>query len=597
MKKQKNQTKFIQGIATGLALITCVGIFAILFKEIPSVLNPDEKMYSYAVLSDIHQEESNNHGGREDFQNAVTQLNKFDLEFAFITGDVGYYSTSAEMESYKTTAATADFKLYPIRGNHDTGFTDEVWKAGTGIDENFEIIKGNDVFLGMSMYESTVGQGNTYESATLNEPFKENADWLVDKLAEHKGKRITVLMHIPLPGGAGLIPGATYGFTSSSTEDDELWEAIQNADNVTIYSGHTHYEFAVEDVYPNMNVCDVAGKNINTVHVPSVAYPRNASGGELNEKSQCYIVDVYKKKTVLRAFDLRTGAFMEDYVYTLNSDGTVIRGNEVSTPNEGDSSNEENSSSGTEENPVTLTPIAGSMIPASGAVYGGVCGNSTTVNQLKSTEAQSYYVTFRNLTLDSSETAVYMPNVDSRITINVEGSNTVRVADISGQRAISSSAYKEFNITTDYPPHLNFIIGVGENAVLNLSNGSSGNAVIKGSWTLKNVTVNATGAVSEDGGIESVGAGIQIVESGTFILNGRAVELLPSENGSVTLWLGDFNYNDSILPISNSPKEGYVLSGIEVNGVLYEGSIPAGVLNVPSSEGKITVRGFFEKES
>lgn len=591
MKNQKNQTKFIQGIATGLALIACVGIFATLVKNVPSESNTNEKMYSYAVLSDVHQEESNNHGGREDFQNAVAQLNKFDLEFAFITGDVGYYSTSAEMESYKTTAATADFKLYPVRGNHDTGFADEVWKAGTGVDENFEIIKGNDVFLGMSMYESTVGQGNKYESATLDEPYKENADWLVGKLAKHKGKRITIIMHIPLPGGAGLIPGATYGFTSSSTEDDEIWEAIQTADNVTIYSGHTHYEFAVEDVYPNMNVCDVAGKNINTVHVPSVAYPRNSSGGELNEKSQCYIVDVYKKKTVLRAFDLRTGAFMADYTYTLNSDGTVVRGDEVSTPNDG------NSSSGKEEGSATLTPITGSMIPASGAVYGGISGNSTTVNQLKSTDAQSYYVTFRNLTLDSNETAVYMSNANSRITINVEGSNTVRVADVSGQRAISSSAYKEYNIATDYPPHLNFIIGVGKNAVLNLSNGSSGNAVIKGSWTLKNVTVNATGAVLEGGGIEAVGAGIQIVESGTFILNGRAVELLPSENGSVTLELGAFNCNGYILPISTAPKEGYVLSALEVNGVIYEGSIPKGVLNAPSSEGKITVRGVFEKES
>lgn len=576
MKNQRNQTKLIQGIATGLALIACVGIFATLFKEAPIVSNPNEKMYSYAVLSDIHQEESNNHGGREDFQNAVAQLNKFDLEFAFITGDVGYYSTSAEMESYKSTAATADFKLYPIRGNHDTGFTDEVWKAGTGVDENFEIIKGNDVFLGMSMYESTVGQGNKYESATLDEPFKENADWLVDKLAKHKGKRIAIFMHMPLPGGAGLIPGATYGFTSSSTEDDEIWEAIQSADNVTIYSGHTHYEFAVEEVYPNMNVCDVDGKNINTVHVPSVAYPRNSSGGELNEKSQCYIVDVYKKKTVLRAFDLRTGAFMEDYTYTLNSDGTVVRGNEISEPSE------DNSSSGKEETTVTLTPITGSIVPVNNTVYGGVCGNSTTVNQLKSTLGENYNITFKDLNLTSTETAVYMSNANVSLTINIEGENTITTTQ-ANQRGISSSS------TTG-----NYIKGIGSDAVLNITAPTGTNAVIKGGWTIENVDVIvAGGRDSTTGGTALVnGNGIKIQRQGSFAWSGTKAVVLPAEHGYIVVDYGSFTTSTSQVTITAYPDVGYKCVGVTSNGTDFELNQ---AFSVPPGGGTLTLKGRFAK--
>lgn len=376
MRNEKgNSQKIIERVVVFLAVIAYVSICSSLFSgdssnrgRIPTISG--EIMYSYAVLSDIHQDYN---GGKADFENAVEQLGKFDLEFAFIVGDVGYYSTAEEMEMYKTTVATTDLKYYPIRGNHDTGFTDEAWKAGTGVDENFEIIKGNDVYLGMSMYESTVGQANTYAAATLDTPFRDNADWLVDKLAGHKGKRITVFMHVAFSGYAGLRTGETYGFSSGSAEETKLWAAIEGADNVTVYSGHTHYEFAVEEVYPNITVCDVADKNITTVHVPSVAYPRDYLRNELSEKSQCFIVDVYKKKTVLRAFDLRTGNFMEEYVYTLNSDGTVERVNKTPAADDNSSSSEE----------VALTAISESMVSVNGMVYGGAYGGADTTYKLK----------------------------------------------------------------------------------------------------------------------------------------------------------------------------------------------------------------------
>ena len=563
MGNKKNQSKIMQGVAVGLVLIACVGIFGTLFKGNSKVSNSNDKLYSYAVLSDIHHDYN---GGKADFENAVKQLDKLDLEFAFVTGDVGYYSRSDEMEMYKTTVATTDLKYYPVRGNHDTGFTDEDWKAGTGVDENFEIVKGNDVFLGMSMYESTVGQTNTYAGATLNEPYKENADWLVDKLAEHKGKRITVIMHLPLPGGAGLATGATYGFSSSSTEDDEIWAAIEGADNVTVFSGHTHYEFAVEETYPNINVCDVKDKNVNTVHVPSVAYPRNASGGELNEKSQCYIVDVYKKKIVLHGFDLRTGKFMDAYVYTLNSDGTV------ETPSTG-----EDSSSGEE---VTLTAISGSMLPVNGTVYGGVCGTAAAINQLTSDLAESYNITFKNLTLSSTQTGIYLSNSGVSLTLNLEGTNSIDIS-VAGQRGISSSGAAG-----------NYITGIGNGATLNITVPTATNAVIKGGWIIENAVVTATGGVdSTSGGVCLVnGNGIKISKCGQFTLNGSTAVVLPSDHGYIVVDLGSATASLSELTVTAYPDEGYTCTGINVNGSDYALD---SAFNMPPADGTIRFVGIF----
>ena len=324
-----------------LAFIVCGSLYSIRhFKEKAEIKRPisveGELLYSYAVLSDVHmfstdgipsdgivkESETGYRESVSDFNRAIERINLFDLEFAFITGDVGYVSSADELTLYKNAIANSQIPYYPVRGNHDTGFSDLVWQEATGVAENFEILKGDDVFLGMSMYES-----NTPSVGTKETSYESNGLWLQEKLQEYKGKRIYLFMHLPFPNSAGLLDGHekydAYGFTADSEEAAALFAAIQDADNVTVFSGHTHFEFAVESAYPIVNVHDLNKKNVNLVHVPSVAYPRDKQGDEVQSKSQCYIVDVYTDKTVLYGYDLVSGNFLTEYVYILYNDGSV----------------------------------------------------------------------------------------------------------------------------------------------------------------------------------------------------------------------------------------------------------------------------------
>ncbi len=572
-KKKSLGTTILSLFLCIMVLAGAVGLLSSLTDAVepvdpnPSVAN--EKQYSYAVISDIHQRETSYREGNEDFINAVDKLEQLDLEYVFIAGDVGYDSYESELQIYKNVIAESELTFYPVRGNHDATISDEVWKSYAGVDENFEIVKGNDVFLGMSLYEtnSTSPSGAT--------PYGENATWLLGKLEEHKGKRIAVIMHLPMPGAAGLLPGhATYnayGFTADSAEAASLRAAFENTDNVTVYSGHTHFEFAVEESYPNVNVYDVENKNVNLVHVPSCAYPRNASGAEVQEKSQCYIVDVYKDKIVLRGYDLKVGAYIADYVYTLNKDGSVIRVGDETPPDD--------SSSGTTE-PVSVTAIAGSMLPVNGTVYGGVCGGSGA-HQLKSTVAANYDITFRDLSLTSTETGIYLSNAGVSLKLRLEGSNSISVS-AANQRAISSSGQTG-----------NEIIGVGSDAVLNLSTPTGGNsAIIKGDWTIRNASVAATGAVNSAGGIQIVSTGITIAESGFFFLNSSQVRVIACDHGYITVNMGACIPGTSVVTVAGFSDEGYTFTGFTVGGVA---ASTTDTFTFPAEGGLLSFQGVFSK--
>ena len=596
---KKKKTGFIEAIAVILAVVACIGVFAALFKDVspseePATQNDSGKLYSYAVLSDIHmrsndgatsdgvvsEDETGYRDSVADFTRAVNTLNTAGVEFAFITGDVGYDSTKDELKLYQNVRQKSKIPYYVVRGNHDTGFSDTDWYSGTGNEENFEVKKGNDVFLGMSMYET----GSTSASATT--PFGENATWLHGKLDEHKGKRIFVMMHFPMPGGAGLRDGESYGFASGSIEATNLDTKFKDTNNVVVFSGHTHFEFGVEETYPNINVYDVPDKNVNYVHVPSVAYPRDKDKTEVAEKSQCYIVDVYKTKVVLRGCDLVTGLFMEDYVYTLYNDGTVKRVGDTSNDNSSSDSTTGDSATG-DSTTTTVTAITGSMLPVSDTVYGGVCGVSTAVYQLKSanTVTGSFDFTFRNLSVTSSDTVVYMAG-DSVTTIRLEGTNTIDTSSSAKttQRTISSSGTSG-----------NYLIGVGVGAELILKGHTAATTeVIKGNWTIENATVITTGTTNSTyAGVELVnGKGISLRKNAAFSLNSSKVQLNSCTNGYLELHLGTAIAGTSTLTITPYANTGYTLTAILVNGVQKS---PDTALTMPATGETLTIQGVFTK--
>ena len=277
-----------------------------------------KKLYTFGGLSDIHLRPDNFKNGIDDFNRAIDVLQTLGVDFVCIAGDVGYYSNVNELELYKSAIDTrATVPFYACTGNHDYGHSNETWKTYVGHSLNYEFVKDGDVFLFMS-----VNQPST--AAELAEPYGEYLDWLKERLIRYKGARIFIFMHYPLTGYAGLRDNTYYGFSSSSTEDDELLAALIDTKNTVVFSGHTHYKFDCEATYDTINIFNFQHKKVSLVHIPSCAYPRNASHVEEPDLSEGYIVDVYEKGTILRGVDFVSGEYMPDYEYVLTIDNNPI---------------------------------------------------------------------------------------------------------------------------------------------------------------------------------------------------------------------------------------------------------------------------------
>lgn len=610
-----------------------------------------EKMYSFGVLSDIHlrwgtgvgSTNYNYRNGIYDFRRAIPILQNLGAEFVCISGDVGYDSKVEELsELYKPIIdELATVPFYACTGNHDWSHTDAIWQEYVGHPLNHEFIKDGDVFLFMSLVQTS----STAEQAT---PYSTSLTWLKERLKRYQGSRIFVFMHYPLTGYAGLRDNTYYGFSSGSTEDDELLASLIATKNVVVFSGHTHYKFAVENDYLTMNVFNFTGKEVSLVHVPSSAYPRNSSHTEEADLSEGYIVDVYENAVILRGVNLVSGVYMSPYVYELtnsnnpassSTNAILVSNNDISlksnesveievtlaepanlTVNIEESNvyievstdtltfTEENntakftistgniranglttitlSADGLADKTIsvtleanTVTAITGSIAPVSGTVYGGECGNYDAKYQLvtEKTDNGNYNFTFDNLKLKSSSTAIYMAG-DSSTTVNLKGTNEL---DTSGSAIGGQRAISSSGTRGNY------LIGVGEGAELTLKNlatstsTSTAVAAVKGDWTIENAKVTVDGAVDKtSGGIVIVNSGITLRKSGEFSINGSCVKLLACENGYLEVNLGSATAGTSTITITAYPNEGYTYTG-------------ANSYTMPATGETLTIQGVF----
>lgn len=274
-----------------------------------------DKLYTFGVLSDIHLKANNLYNGIDDFSRAIPCLQNLGAEFVGISGDIGYDNVVGELELYQTALNTyATVPFHCVRGNHDVKQTEDNWLAYTGFPSNHEFVYNGDVFLFLSRDISTDS------SNTQATPYSEGLTWIKERLERYKGARIFIFCHYPPSGYSGLADGQYYGWSSASTEDDELVTAINKTKNAVMFTGHTHYKFQVEDTYDNINIYRFNASRTALVHVPSCAYPRNASSGVESDLSQGYLVEVYEQGVVLRGVDLVTGELMPEYEYALTMD-------------------------------------------------------------------------------------------------------------------------------------------------------------------------------------------------------------------------------------------------------------------------------------
>lgn len=148
------------------------------------------------------------------------------------------------------------------------------------------------------------------------------------------------------------------------TEPEEIIDILKQHNGKTVvFSGHTHLVFETEDFeivvgkgYSNVNVAQIPGTDITTVHIPSLNHPRkvtvatttavNSSGAGVQvpklgsvggwttisgsspyrQPCQSWLVDVYTDRLVLNGFesnvchDKKYGDILQKYVYPIYLD-------------------------------------------------------------------------------------------------------------------------------------------------------------------------------------------------------------------------------------------------------------------------------------
>lgn len=151
-------------------------------------------------------------------------------------------------------------------------------------------------------------------------PYTNAIEWIEERLDRYKGARFFIFMHFPPSGYSGLLEGQYYGFSNKSTQDDELVTMLNKTRNATVFHGHSHYSFDIEEYTDMLNIYRFNSSNVNLIHVPSINYTRDEDSNGNWENSQGFLVDVYDKGFVVTGVDLITGTEMKQYEYMITAD-------------------------------------------------------------------------------------------------------------------------------------------------------------------------------------------------------------------------------------------------------------------------------------
>lgn len=299
--------------------------------------NYGKKLYSFAVMSDIHLSDYNLPDGlstrfyvlakdKEDFQAAVKWVNDHkeenNIDMMCLCGDFSRFGTENELNLYSKivgiengvlTGSEYNYKkipAYTCHGNHDLGGVSRryyekfagkyesgakylIWKKYTGMDIllngetlGFQVINhGDDHFIFFSLDNpwgtdgkmKTVYDGNDVKS--------------LDKyLSAHKDERCFIFTHLFFPDCAGA-----FGHIYRAELDGESFSALTNLrkkyPNVVWFSGHSHWHWemqgqknshcaASKGMNRDANIYPVDGaprEGAWTVHIPSCGDPRNST--------------------------------------------------------------------------------------------------------------------------------------------------------------------------------------------------------------------------------------------------------------------------------------------------------------------------------
>lgn len=303
-----------------------VGGFGLQNLRLP---NLGRKLYSFGALSDIHLPYST---AKDDFAKALTFLNETeDVAFTCICGDLTQYGTDAEFETYVeyVKSYSPDTLVYECTGNHDAWnnvIPFDKMKPYTNHDLYYTFTQDNDLFImfGTQHYDN---DGNPYT------PFsQESLQWLYGILEANRNKRVFLFQHYLRFDGSGkpYSPAPTGDALRFGKNGSVFKSLTEHYTNVIWFHGHSHMDFDSQLDCKYANYDRMFG--CHSVHIPSLAVPRDYVGGENPyvgnaAESEGYVVDVYENHIVLRGRDFVKGEFLPIAQYCLDTTLKTIPAN------------------------------------------------------------------------------------------------------------------------------------------------------------------------------------------------------------------------------------------------------------------------------
>lgn len=288
--------------------------------------NRGQLLYKVGLLSDVHQDvTADTTESYADLQHALAYYNSKGVDFCICCGDileeyaVGQTTNRTnEWKQYSEVVSAQNLKVYAVTGNHDVAqnmFVEATWKkyvnaksqvkyddvnyVSGGTNSSFEITKGNDHYLFLSMQKWTPG-ADSYNG--LNQAYSDaELTWLESKLEEYRNERTFVVTHLFFPDMAGAFNkgNAIYGASNTMVEPiiSRLKALLNKYSNSIWFSGHSHWKWYLQDVNKTDNTykgryCNVckATSGALTIHLPSCAKPidyNDADGGTRDKDTSC----------------------------------------------------------------------------------------------------------------------------------------------------------------------------------------------------------------------------------------------------------------------------------------------------------------------
>lgn len=282
------------------------------------------KKYSFMAISDSHVQNVNGNDGAADLTRAVSLANSTDVSFVCHCGDTADAGTDWHLSKYKEIVDQCEKPVYAISGNHEEITGDGNIELGYesmmpyfGYPLYYSFTYGDDVFIMIG--EAGYTTGPLFLDGELQ--------FMYETLEANRNKRCFVFQHVfNFDEGDSGNPNDFYPYDLFNSGNQAAYrqkekrcfiDLLKHYKNTVWFHGHSHALFELQSIESWANYSESLG--YRSVHIPSLAKPKNANGDTVAEGSQGYIVDVYENFIVLKGRDFVQEKFLPIATYKIDT--------------------------------------------------------------------------------------------------------------------------------------------------------------------------------------------------------------------------------------------------------------------------------------